>query len=94
MEETNLLFPVIELVSRSITLTQISLSTDTSLLQRLRQLLACAVDLGPLLIRRLRGDPTWDNDDLHTRHPRRQDQTLIVAMYHDHHTDRARRQTP
>lgn len=90
----NLLFPVIEFVAWSIPVAQICLGPDVCLLQCLRQFFACLVNLCTLLVGRTGTDPTGDDDDLDTCYPRGKDETLVVAVHHDHNTDRTRGKAP
>ena len=91
---TNLLFPIIELIAWGISFTQISFSSNPRLLQSLCQFLTSPVDIPPLFIRCLRRNPTRNNNSLNTSDARWKNQSLIIAMDHDHNTNRTRGQSP
>src|SRR5689334_6389993 len=90
---TRLLFPIVKLVSRGITFPQISLGPDTSLLERLCKVITALVDLGSLLVSRLSSDTAGNDNNLDTGDTRGKDQTLVVSVNHDHHTDSSGRET-
>lgn len=69
-KQTNLLLPIIKLIPRRIPLPQIRLGPNTLLPQSLRQPLTTIINFLPLLIRRLRRNPTRHHHSLHTRDSR------------------------
>ena len=93
-KNNHLLFPIIELVPRRVTLPQIRVGPNTSLPQRLREIFTSRVNIRALLICRTCGDTTRNNNDLNACHTRGKDQSLVVTMDHHHNTDDSRRETP
>ena len=89
-----LLFPVIELPAGGISIPQICLCTDIGGAEALSQLLAFIINSFALLVGRLRSDTARYDDGLDTSYPWREDESLVVAVDHDHNTDTPGRQTP
>lgn len=89
-----LLFPVIELVPRSVSVPQVSLRPDARLLQPLRKFVAGVIDGLPLIVGGALGDTTRNNNNLDARHPGGKNQALVVAVDHDHDTDGSGTQSP
>src|SRR6266540_2439968 len=84
---SHFLLPIIELISRSITLPQVRLGPNTCLLQCLNKLVASGINLGSLRIRHLSCNPTRDDNNLDACNSRRQNQTLVISVYHHHYTN-------
>jgi hypothetical protein len=95
-KETNahLKLPVGVLEARGVTLPQVSLSLDTDLNKVLRDTVRLVVKLLTLLVRRLCGNTGRNNDDLELSNTGRENETLVVSVDHNHHTNRPRRETP
>lgn len=87
-------FPVVELPTRGVTFTEVGTGLDTNLRKSVNKILARIVDVRSLLVGGLGSDSNGNDDDLNGRHTRRQHQSLVIAMNHDHDTNRSRRQTP
>lgn len=89
-----LLFPVVELPARGITVAQVCLGANIDGTETLGELLAFVVNLFSFLIGSLRCNTTRYDNDLDTSHPWWKDKPLVIAMDHDHDTNGPGGQTP
>ena len=89
-----LLFPVIELPARGVSIAQVSLCADIDSAEAPGKLLAFIIDSFAFFIGRLRSDTARHDDDLDTNYPWRDDESLVIAVDHDHNTNGSGRQAP
>ena len=90
----HLLFPIVELVSRRVSLPQICLGSNSNLFQSCRKLFARSVNLLPVLVGCTSSNTARYDDSLNGSYPGRKDQTLVISVNHDHHTNRTGTKTP
>lgn len=83
-----LLFPVVELPARGVPITQICLGADIGSAEALSELLTFIIDSLAFLVGRLGSDTTRHDDDLDTSYLWWKDESLVIAVDHDHNTDR------
>ena len=88
------MLPVVELPTRGVTVTQVCLGADMCGAKTLGEFLAFVIDPLAFLVGRLRGDTARDDDGLDACYPWREDESLVVAVDHDHDADGTGRQTP
>jgi hypothetical protein len=88
------LFPIVELVSRRVSLPQTPLGSDPNFFQSCRKLFARPVNLLPVLVGCTSGDTARYDDSLNGSYPWRKDRALVIFVNHDHHTNRTGTKAP
>lgn len=94
MNSSYLLLPIIELPARGVPITQICLGADICGAEALSEFLALVINPFAFLVGSLRGDTTRHDDGLNTSYPWRKNESLVIAVDHDHNTNSPGRQTP
>jgi len=89
-----LLLPVVELPARGVAVAQIGLSADIGSTEALSEFFTLVVNPFAFLVGRLCSDTARHDDDLDASHLWGKDETLVIAVNHDHNTDRPGRKTP
>lgn len=87
-------FPLVELPAGGVTFSQIALGADAGVAEGGNEALNLAVELLALLIGGLGGDTDGDDDGLGVSDTRREDETAVVTVDHDHDTEGTGGQTP
>ena len=93
-EGNTLELPVVELPGGSVALTSVDVGADTGLLEGGEELVNLLHVCVLLLGRHLGGEADGDEDGLDLGDTRREDETLVVTVDHDHDTDDTGGQTP
>jgi hypothetical protein len=81
-----LLFPVVKLPARSVAVAQICLGADVGGTETLGEFLAFVINSLSFLVGGLRGDTARHNNSLDAGYPRRKDESLVIAVDHNHDT--------
>ena len=89
-----LLFPVVELPAGGVPIAQICLCADIGGAKALSKLLTFIINSFAFLVSRLRGDTARHDNDLDTSYPWRENESLVIAVDHNHDTNAPGRQTP
>ena len=88
------MFPVVKLVTRSVAVSEIGLCSDADVDQGFGKFVTRVVDLVSVCITRLGRDAAWNDDNLDGSNAGRENQSLVITVYHDHDSDGTRRKTP
>ena len=89
-----LLLPLVELPARGVAVAQVGLGADINSTEALSEFFTFVVNSFAFLVGRLRSDTTRHDDDLDASHLWWKDEALVIAVNHDHNTDRSGRKTP